>query len=103
LVAKGFNQKSRLDYNETFAPVAKFAIRTILAEQPEGFIEKGKEHLVCNLKKALYGLKQAPRAWYEKIDKHLLSIGFVRSNADHGLYLHYPQGEYSYDSIAICG
>ena len=40
----------------------------VYLEQPEGFVQKGKEHLVCRLKKALYGLKQAPRSWYEKID-----------------------------------
>jgi len=32
----------------------------IYMEQPEGFIEKAKEDLVCRLKKSLYGLKQAP-------------------------------------------
>ena len=41
--------------------------------QPEGFVKKGKEHLLCKLKKALYGLKQAPRSWYEKIDTFFLS------------------------------
>jgi len=35
----------------------------IYMEQPEGFVELGKEHLVCRLKKSLYGLKQAPRQW----------------------------------------
>lgn len=38
----------------------------IYVEQPEGFVEKGKEDKVCKLIKALYGLKQAPRAWYKK-------------------------------------
>lgn len=33
----------------------------IYMEQPEGFIEKGKEGLVFRLKKSLYGLKQEPR------------------------------------------
>ena len=33
----------------------------IYMEQPEGFLEKGKEDYVCRLKKSLYGLKQAPR------------------------------------------
>ena len=32
----------------------------IYMQQPEGFEERGKEHLVCRLKKSLYGLKQAP-------------------------------------------
>lgn len=29
----------------------------IYMEQPEGFIEKGKEGFICRLKKSLYGLK----------------------------------------------
>ena len=33
----------------------------IYMQQPEGFMRRGKEHLVCRLKKSLYGLKQAPR------------------------------------------
>ena len=33
----------------------------IYMQQPEGFVHKGKESLVCKLKKSLYGLKQAPR------------------------------------------
>ena len=86
-------QKPGLDYNETFAPVARLdTIRTLIAlaaqrswklfqldvksaflngilqeevyvDQPEGFVIKGKEDKVYKLYKALYGLKQAPRAW----------------------------------------
>ena len=29
----------------------------IYMQQPEGFVKKGKENLVCWLKKSLYGLK----------------------------------------------
>lgn len=41
--------------------------------QPEGFVKKGHEHLVCKLKKSLYGLKQAPRQWYLKFDSFMKS------------------------------
>ena len=33
----------------------------IYMKQPEGFIVKGKNELVCKLKKSLYGLNQSPR------------------------------------------
>ncbi|GKV28913.1 hypothetical protein SLEP1_g37899 [Rubroshorea leprosula] len=38
----------------------------IYMDQPEGFEEQGKEHMVCKLKKSLYGLKQAPRQWLKE-------------------------------------
>jgi hypothetical protein len=42
---------------------------------------------VCPLKKLLYGLKQAPRAWYEKINRFFLSLGFKCCESDQSIYV----------------
>ncbi len=116
-MARGFTQTYGVDYNETFAPVAKFTyIRCILVlaaledmeihqmdvkttflngklkkeiymEQPQGFVHQGGEHFVCKLQKSLYGLKQSPRAWNQKLDAFLKSIEFMKSEADHSVYV----------------
>ena len=116
-VARGFSQKEGIDYEETFAPVARYtSIRTIIAltakmkwklhqmdvkttflngvieeevyiEQPQGFEFEYRKTRVCRLKMDLYGLKQAPRAWYGRIDNFLMSLGFTKSKADSNLYL----------------
>jgi hypothetical protein len=115
-VVRGFSQREGVDYEETFAPVARYtSIRAVMSlvsfmgwrihqmdvkttflngiieeevyiEQPQGFEVSGKESHVCRLKKALYGLKQAPRAWYSRIDGYLQSMGFTKSEADSNLY-----------------
>lgn len=115
-VARGFSQIEGVDYEETFAPVARYtSIRSIISiaaemgwsihqmdvktaflngiiqeevyiEQPQGFEQHERETHVCRLKKALYGLKQAPRAWYLCIDTYLQEMGFNKSDADPNLY-----------------
>jgi hypothetical protein len=122
-VARGFSQVEGIDYEETFSPVAQYAsIQMIIApvasmgwrvhqmdakttflngeieeevyiEQPDGFVIHEKESHVCRLKKALYGLKQAPRAWYERIDGHMMSLGFNKSVVDPSLYYKTVNGE----------
>ena len=54
--------------------------------QPEGFIAKGQEHLVCRLNKSLYGLKQSPRCWNVALDTYLREIGFIQLESDPCIY-----------------
>jgi len=51
--------------------------------QLEGFVETGKENLVCKLNKSLYGLKQALRCWYKRFDFFIISLGYNRLNSNH--------------------
>eukprot|EP00253_Pinus_taeda_P004684 PITA_04684 len=60
--------------------------KEVYVEQLEGFKVQDQKTHVCRLKKALYGLQQAPRAWYERIDKYLMKLGFSRSEAGPNLY-----------------
>ena len=50
----------------------------ILMYQPPGFVEKGKENLVCRLNRALYGLHQSGRLWYFEFNSVLLELGFKK-------------------------
>nr|GEX00619.1 retrovirus-related Pol polyprotein from transposon TNT 1-94 [Tanacetum cinerariifolium] len=105
LVARGYRQEEGIDFEESFAPVARLeAIRIFLAyaahknmvvyqmdvktaflnvnfreevyvSQPDGFVDQDNPNHMCKLEKALYGLKQAPRAWND--NDLLLSGGDV--------------------------
>ena len=116
LVAQGFSQQHGVDYEETFAPVAKYkSIRTVLAignqldleihqmdvnsaylngeivediymKQPEGFVSSEYPNKVCKLRKSLYGLKQSARCWNDKIDSYLKSAGYKQNTADPCIY-----------------
>jgi len=55
--------------------------------QPPGYESDAHPDFVCRLRKAFYGLKQAPRAWSNKIGEYLVTIGFLKSNADFSLYV----------------
>ncbi|GJY53862.1 retrovirus-related pol polyprotein from transposon TNT 1-94 [Tanacetum coccineum] len=110
MVAQGYNQQERIDYEETFTPVARLeAIRIFLAyatymgfmvyqmdvksaflngkiskevyvQQPPRFESSEFPNHICKLDKALYGLKHAPRVWYETLSKFLIQHKFVRAD-----------------------
>ncbi|GKA69812.1 putative ribonuclease H-like domain-containing protein [Tanacetum coccineum] len=117
LVAQGYTQEERIDYDEVFAPVARIeAIRLFLAYasfkdfvvyqtdlksaflygkikkeeyvcQPPGFEDPNFPDRVYKIEKALYGLHQAPKAWYETLSTYLLDNGFQRGKIDKTLFI----------------
>ncbi|QRW17545.1 Retrovirus-related Pol polyprotein from transposon TNT 1-94 [Rhizoctonia solani] len=56
----------------------------IYMEQPEGFCNNDRS--VWRLVKALYGLKQAAQAFYLRLRKVLVSIGFTRCKTNHAVF-----------------
>ncbi|GJS73187.1 retrovirus-related pol polyprotein from transposon TNT 1-94 [Tanacetum coccineum] len=75
LVAQGFRQEEGIDFEESFASVARIeAIRILVANDNPPHVYK--------LKKALYGLKQAPRAWYDMLSSFLISQQFSKGAVD---------------------
>ncbi|GKF02040.1 retrovirus-related pol polyprotein from transposon TNT 1-94, partial [Tanacetum coccineum] len=102
LVAKGYAQEEGIDFEESFAPVARLeAVRIFVAYaahkcfpiyqmdvktaflngllKEEVYVaQPNHPDKVYHLRKALYGLKQAPRAWYDELSKFLISKGFTK-------------------------
>ncbi|GJX43611.1 retrovirus-related pol polyprotein from transposon TNT 1-94 [Tanacetum coccineum] len=116
LVAQGFRQEEGINFEESFALVARIeAIRIFVANaahknmtiyqmdvkmaflngelkeevyvsQPEGFVDQDNPSHVYKLKKALYGLKQAPRAWHDMLSSFLISQQFSKGAVDPTLF-----------------
>ncbi|GKB01161.1 retrovirus-related pol polyprotein from transposon TNT 1-94 [Tanacetum coccineum] len=116
LVAQGYNQQEGIDYDKTYAPVARLeSIRILLVyacaldfklfqmdvksaffnsfineevyvAQPLGFIDFAKANNVYRLKKALYILKQAPKAWYDRLKAFLIKHDYIMGMIDNTLF-----------------
>ena len=116
LVVKGFLQRPGIDFDETYAPVSKYAtIRAVLAvtayydwelihldvktaflngelqeeiwiQDPPGFTMSGPGEAL-RLRRTIYGLKQSPREWHRKLSSTLREMAFTPSLADAGLYM----------------
>jgi hypothetical protein len=116
-VIRGFTQRPRVDYDETFNPVVKPATvctvlttavshdwpiqqldvknaflhgtlsKTVFCCQPTSFIDPTHPDLVCRLHKSLYGLKKAPRAWYNRFATYLTTLGFIEAKSNTSLFI----------------
>nr|GEW71200.1 retrovirus-related Pol polyprotein from transposon TNT 1-94 [Tanacetum cinerariifolium] len=112
LVARCYHQEKGINFEESFALVARLeAIRIFLAyaahknmvvyqmdvktaflngnlreevyvSQPDGFVDQDNPNHVYTLKKTLYGLKQAPRVWYDMLSSFLISQDFSKGLVD---------------------
>nr|GEX19723.1 putative ribonuclease H-like domain-containing protein [Tanacetum cinerariifolium] len=117
LVTRGYRQEEGINFEESFALVARLeAIRIFLAyaahknmvvyqmdvktvflngnlmeevyvSQPDGFVDQDNPNRVYKLKKALYGLKQASRAWYDMLTSFLISQDFSKGSVDPTLFI----------------
>ncbi|GJX10737.1 retrovirus-related pol polyprotein from transposon TNT 1-94 [Tanacetum coccineum] len=118
LVARGYRQEEGIDFEESFALVARLeAIRIFLAfvthmnmvvyqmdvktaflngnlreevyvSQPDGFVDPDNPNHMYKVKKALCGLKQALRAWYDMLSSFLISQDFSKGSVDPTLFIH---------------
>jgi len=120
LVAQGFTQMYGIDFQDTFAPVARLSsIRAVIAlaasedwelhqmdvksaylnspidtavymRLPPGHDQKGK---VTRVKRGIYGLRQSGNLWHKTLTSAFNDLHLTRSAVDHGVfYSHDDEG-----------
>nr|GEW29072.1 retrovirus-related Pol polyprotein from transposon TNT 1-94 [Tanacetum cinerariifolium] len=117
LVARGYRQEEGIDFEESFASVARLEaiqifltyaahknmvvyqidVKTVVlngnlreevyVSQLGGFVDQDNPNHVYKLKKALYGLKQALHTWYDMLSSFLISQDFSKGSVDPTLFI----------------
>ncbi|GJV70072.1 retrovirus-related pol polyprotein from transposon TNT 1-94 [Tanacetum coccineum] len=94
LVAQGYSQEEGIDYDETFAPVARMeAIRIFFAFATYMNFKVYQMDVKSAFLNALYGLKQAPRAWYETLPTFLIQNKFTMGRINNTLFIYKSKGD----------
>nr|GEW36069.1 hypothetical protein [Tanacetum cinerariifolium] len=97
LASKGYAQEEGIDFEESFAPVARLEAKEVYVAQPDGFVDPDHPEKVYRLRKALYGLKQAPRAWYDELSKFLTSKGLQIHQSARSIFIN--QAKYALEIL----
>ncbi|SGY38681.1 BQ5605_C003g02060 [Microbotryum silenes-dioicae] len=130
LVAQGFAQRPGIEYNETFAPVARpstilslvgtAAAQGLFLEQfdfdsaflngtmtemvymkyPKGW-DRPQTGQALRLVKSMYGTKQAPREWNAAVNSLMVERGYKRSDADSCLYVKRVDEKFIYITLYV--
>lgn len=116
LVAKGFTQSYGVDYEETYASVAKLnsvcvlltlavnldwplhqldiknaflngELEDVFMRIPPGLETSENSGKVCKLKRSLYGLKQSPHAWFYRLTHVVKGHNFSQCQTDHTMFV----------------
>ncbi|CAI7826338.1 unnamed protein product [Closterium sp. NIES-53] len=116
-VARGFSQRQRVDFFQTFSPTPKMTTLRVLLhvaaqgdyelhsfnfstaflqgnlhveiwlQRPSGFTGSFPAGTQRSLQRPVYGLRQVPREWHDTLRTTLAAFGFAPSTADPLLFL----------------
>ena len=69
---------------------------TIYMVQPENFVSRDANKMVCKLKKSIYGLKRASRQWYYNFHQVIMSLSFEMNMVDDFIYHKFSGSKHVY-------